>query len=427
MIVRICVLTAALVVCCSGQAARERITLGEAEKIALQNNPLIGATEAQAQAASEIRPQIRSAFYPVVTGNVSGVGAPSDTRIGAGGLNNPVIYSRFGSGFSASQMITDFGRTSALVRGAELRANAEFENYKESRAEVLMAVNRAYIAGLRADAAVEVARRTVTARQAIADHARALAESQLKSELDVRFAEVNVAEARLLLEQAENSRRAADAELSAALGYPLPRTFDLVAEPLLELPSTDPVRLVSDATTRRPEVAGRRFEVEAARQTVAAERKLRFPTVSAVGSFGAIPFYAERLGNNHYAAAGLNVTLPFLNGGLFGARRAEAEYRAVAAERRLQATVQRISRDVSVAVINAQSAAQRMALSERLTEQASLALDLARARYELGLSSIVELSQAQIALTNAELQNVSARFDYQLQRAIVAFQTGEMR
>jgi outer membrane protein len=288
-------------------------------------------------------------------------------------------------------------------------------------------VNRAYIAGLRAQATLEVARRTVAARQLIADHARALAESQLKSELDVRFAEVNVAEARLLLENAENNRQAAEAELSAALGYPVPRRFELVAEPLRELPSTDPARLIGDAVTRRPDLAGRRFEVQAAQQVVAAERKLRFPTVSAVASFGAIPLYAERLGNNHYAAAGLNVTIPFLNGGLFGARRAEAEYKAVAAQRRLDATVQRIARDVSVALINAQSAAQRMALGEQLVQQASLALDLAQSRYELGLSSIVEVSQAQIALTNAEVQNLNARYDYQLQRALVAYQTGEMQ
>jgi outer membrane protein len=249
----------------------------------------------------------------------------------------------------------------------------------------------------------------------------------LKSELDVRFAEVNVAEAQLLLENALNDRRAADAELSMALGYSSLRSFELVAEPTRELPSTDAVRLIGEAVTRRPELASRRFEVDAAQQLVEAEGKLRFPTVSAVASVGAIPLYAQGLGNNHYAAGGINVTLPFLNGGLFGARRAEAQHRAVAAQRRLEATAHRIARDVSVALIGAESAAQRMALSTRLVEQASLALDLARSRYELGLSSIVELSQAQIAQTNAEIQSSNARFDYQLHRAVVAYQTGEMK
>jgi outer membrane protein len=409
------------------QDSPERLSLTEAEQIALGNNPRIRAAEAQALASTQVRPQIRAAMYPVLTGNVSGVGAPSDTRIAAGAINNPAIFSRFASGVTASQMITDFGRTSALARSAELRANAEFETHKATRADVLLAVNRAYYAGLRSQAVLDIAQRTVIARQAIADHARALAASQLKSELDVRFAEVSLAEAKLLVENALNERRAADAELSMALGYTTVRTFQLVAEPARELPSTDPLKLTAQAVSRRPELAGRRFDVEAAQQLVEAERKLRFPSVSAVASFGAIPVYAEELGNNHYAAAGINISLPFLNGGLFAARQAEARYKAQAAQRRLDETTQRIARDVTVAVIAAQSAAQRMALSTQLVEQASLALDLAQARYELGLSSIVELSQAQIARTNAEVQKSVAEFDYQLQRALVGYHIGEMQ
>ncbi len=412
---------------CFGQTAPVRLTLADAEATALKNNPEISAAQAQALAVSQQRTEIRSALFPVLSGNVSGVQAPGDTRIGAGGLNNPVIYSRFGSGFSASQMITDFGRTSALGRSAELRANAEFENHKATRADILLSVNRAYMAGLRADALLDVARRTLAARQAMADQARALAASQLKSELDVRFAEVNVAEAELILETAKNDRNAADADLTMALGYTTPHTFELVEQPPRELPSTDPARLITDAISRRPELAGRHFELEAAQQMVEAERKLRFPTVSAVASAGAIPFYAEKLGNNHYVAAGVNVTIPFLNGGLYSARRTEAEYRAVAAKRKEDAAMQQIARDVTVAVISAQSAAQRMGVAAKLVEQASLALELARARYELGLSSIVELSQAQIAETNAEVQNLNARFDYQYQRAVVTYQTGEMQ
>jgi len=426
---KLLVLTTAVTagLCAFGQQVPERLTLADAEQIALKNNPRIGAAEAQALASSQIRTQVRSAMFPNLSGAVSGVGAPSDTRIGAGGINNPAIFSRFASGVSGSQMITDFGRTSALVQSADLRANAEFEAHKATRADVLFAVNRAYFAGLRAQAVLEIAERTVASRQLIVDHARALAASQLKSELDVRFAEVSLAEAKLLVENASNERRVADAELSMALGYPATRSFHLVSEPARELPSTDPERLISEAVTRRPELAGRRFDLQAAQKLVEAERKLRFPTVSAVASFGAIPFYAEKLGNNHYAAGGLNITLPFLNGGLFRARRAEAEYRAVAAQRRLDETIQRIARDINVAVIGAQSAAQRMALSTQLVEQSAMALDLAQARYELGLSSIVELSQAQIARTNAEIQRSNAAFDYQLQRAVVGYHIGEMQ
>jgi outer membrane protein len=207
MIPRIAVITALAAVCAGAQGTPERLTLTEARQTALKNNPRIAAAELQANAAAQVPAEIRAAMYPLISANVTGAGAPSDTRIAAGGVNNPAIFSRFASGVSASQMITDFGRTSALAQGAGFRANSEFEAHKASRAEVLLAVTRAYYAGLRAQAILAIAQRAVDARQAMADYAAALAEGKLKSELDVRFAQVNLAEAKLLLETAANDRR----------------------------------------------------------------------------------------------------------------------------------------------------------------------------------------------------------------------------
>lgn len=405
----------------------QRLTLAEAEEIALRTNPRIAGAQAQALAVAQGEVQARAPLYPVLSGSLTGAGAPSDTRLAAGALNNPIIFSRLASGVSASQLLYDFGRTSALARTASQRANAEFETVKATRSEILLGVHRAYYTGLRAEALSRIAKGAIEARQSMVDYARALAESQLKSELDVRFAEVSLAEARLLLETATNERRVADAELSAALGYAEPRRFQLVEEPARELPSTDPLRLIGDAIANRPELAGRRFDVEAARSFVEAERKLRFPAISAMASLGGTPFHDARLGNSYFAAGGVNITLPFLNGGLFNSRRVEAEQRATVAQRRLDELQQRIARDVAVAVVGAESAAQRTALAGSLVEQANLALELAQARYDLGLSSIVELSQAQLARTNAELQRENARFDYQVQRLLVEYHTGALR
>lgn len=413
----------ALAIC----AEPRRLTLTEAEDIALRANPSISAAALQALAAGQVAPQIRSALYPTISGNITGAGAPTDTRIAAGGLNNPSIYSRFATGVSASQLITDFGRTSALAESARLHAQSENKRERATKEDVLLAVNRAYITGLRAQAAVMIAERAVAARQSIAEHAKALAAGQLKSDLDVRFAEVAVGEARLMLETARNERHAADAQLSFLLGYSSPQTFALVDEPAVELPSTNPDTLIGQALSQRPELAAARLDLQAARKQVEAEKKSRFPSVAVVASFGAIPVGVSGLGRSDYAAAGLNIGLPFLNGGLFTARRAEAEYREGAAAKRVEQARYQISRDVSVSLLSAQSASDRMALSTRLVEQAGVALDLAQARYDLGLSSIVELSQAQLARTSAEMQNANARYDYQLQRAILAYHLGQLR
>ena len=87
----------------------------------------------------------------------------------------------------------------------------------------------------------------------------------------------------------------------------------------------------------------------------------------------------------------------------------------------------RVSRDVRVALLDAQTGFQRLDLTNQLLEQASLAQELAEARYNLGLSSIVELTQAQLNKTRAEIEQASARYDYQARTAALRYQTGTLK
>ena len=80
-----------------------------------------------------------------------------------------------------------------------------------------------------------------------------------------------------------------------------------------------------------------------------------------------------------------------------------------------------------VAYLNALTANDRLSLTDQLLEQARLALDLAQSRYDLGLSSIVELSQAQLNLTSAQIESARAKYDYQSMRTLVEYETGVLR
>jgi outer membrane protein len=119
--------------------------------------------------------------------------------------------------------------------------------------------------------------------------------------------------------------------------------------------------------------------------------------------------------------------VPVFNGGLFHARQAEAELKARAARENVTDLANRVTQDVRVAWLNAQTGRERVGLTAQLLRQAELGLDLARGRYDLGLSSIVELSQAQLNLTAAQIAGASARYDYQAQRAILDYQLGALR
>ena len=118
---------------------------------------------------------------------MTGVGADNGSRLAAGGLNNPVVYNRLGTGLSIGQMITDFGRTGNLARSATLRAEAQDQAAESTRSQVLLRTGAAYFGVLRARAVLQVAAQTAAARQLVVDQVSALAESKLKSTLDVSF------------------------------------------------------------------------------------------------------------------------------------------------------------------------------------------------------------------------------------------------
>ena len=151
-----------------------------------------------------------------------------------------------------------------------------------------------------------------------------------------------------------------------------------------------------------------------------------FPTIAAAGAAGVTPWRQDGL-NPNYAAIGVNVSVPLTNGNLFSARHAEATLRARAEAERVRDLENRVTRDVRVALLDAQTGFQRLDLTNQLLEQASLAEDLAESRYNLGLSSIVELTQAQLNKTRAEIEQASARYDYQARMAALRYQTGALK
>jgi outer membrane protein len=399
------------------------LNLAEAQRQAIRNNPQFAAARLTAAASYQVPPQYRAAYSPTLAGAVTGVGADGGARLAAGALNNPSVYNRAASGLIASQMITDFGHTGNLVAMAQLQAQAQDQAAETTRANILIATSEAYFDELRAQALVKVADQTVGARQLVADQVSALAASKLRSELDVSFAKVNLADAKLLQVQAYNDVKAAAARLAAVMGLPNETVFSLDEEALPQ-GLLDPVAaLIQEAIQNRPELKDLRFQQSAAERFAKSEHALYYPSVGVLGTAGFAPAGDPQIASR-YGAIGLNVNIPILNGGLFKARTAAAELKAQAATQNITAQEYEIIRDVRVAYLNATTAYDKMALTQQLLQQAQLALDLAQSRYNLGLSSIVELSQAQLNLTAAQIADTSARYDYQAERVNLEYQTG---
>jgi Outer membrane protein len=418
--------SAALVFAVTGVRAQTPLSLEEAQKLALRNNPQISVSRYSADAAAQIPAELGAAFQPNVFGSLTGTGADSGSRIAAGVLNNPALYNHAGSGLTVNQLITDFGRTHSLVDSAKFRARAQEQVVQTTLAQVLLQTDRAYFNVLRAQSVLKVAEQTVAARQLVSDQVTTLAQSNLKSQLDVSFANVNLADARLLLSSAQNDLESAFAELATAIGLPAQTRFALGDEPMPGALPNDVAPLISEAIQKRPELSDLRLQQEAAERFEKAERALWYPTVAAIGTAGFAPLGDPQI-SGRYGAVGVNVNVPVFNGGLFKARRSEADFRAKAAAQSVKDLENRVMRDVRVAFANARTAFERVGLTAQLLDQAKLALDLAQSRYDLGLSSIIEVSQAQLNLTSAQISSAAAKYDYQAQRAQLDFQVGVLR
>ena len=411
--------------------AAPQLTLKDAAALALKNHPQVQAAQLNYQASQQAVTEARSAYYPVIGGDVTGSQGNPQARIGAGDLSAPRLFDRFAQGVSVSQLITDSGRTSNLVASSKLQAQASSRTYQATRYDVLLRVNQAYFDALRAQGLVKVAQETVAARQLLVDQVTILAQNKLRSQLDVGFAAVSLAQAKLLLIRTQDTVQQALAELTEALGIEQQQAYTLVDEPLPPSPPADSGTLVAQAVQERPELAGLRLERESAYRFERAEKDLSYPTVTLEAVGGFIPFIhqltATQLVPNEYEGADVNVHIPIFNGGLFTARREAARFRAQAADQRVRDLEQRIARDVRVAWSNSLTAYHQLDVTAELLRESAMALDLAQGRYKLGLSSIVELTEAQLNLTQAEVENLSAKYDYQRLNAALQYSIGMLR
>ena len=392
----------------------------QAEALALKNNPQITMGRLRALEAGQMVREQRSALLPTAYLSLTGVESSSNARITAGGLNNPIIYPRAATGATVSQLITDFGRTTNLS-SAQAAAKAEEQNSAATTAQIVLAVDQAFYNALETRALLQVAQQTVQARQLSVDKISALTQAKLKSDLDLSFSNVDLARAKLLQLEATNNFAASLATLSAILGYPDQQQFDLMeSSSTPEQPDADVNPLIVQALRQRPELLALQDQVTSAEKFGHADHDLWRPTVSALGAIGVAPIRNDAL-PNWYGAVGVNVNIPVFNGFLYNAHAKTADLQTEVAKQRLMDERNNIARNVRKAWQNSRQAFERLSLTEQLRDQANLGLHLAESRYRLGLGSIVELGQAELQKTEADIANTDAQYQYRLTRLELAY------
>jgi outer membrane protein len=410
-----------------------RLTRVQAEQLALKNNPRISVGHLLGLAQHQIYREARAAELPNLNGAVTAVNANEGSRIGAGSLTASRLLEHAGAGVTLSQLITDFGRTINLVSSSRLLEKAQNANALATAEDIVLATDQAFYNALQAQALLKVAQQTVTTRGSVEHQVDELAKNKLKSTLDLAFAQVNLSQAKLLQLDAQNNVDSTLAALTAVLGFDKQVRYELSDEETqLPPPSPDVDVLINTAIQQRPDLQALNYDQLAAEKFRRAQRDQLLPTISALGIAGGTPVRPDCFGgcfpnyfvSSWYGAVGVNMNVPIFNGFLFSAEASEANYRAKAATENTRDLRDRVVRDVRTAWLAANTAFQRVGVEAELAKEADLGLTLAQGRYQLGLGSIVELSQAQLQQTDAAIGYVNAQYQYRLTLSTLTFEIG---
>lgn len=407
------------------------ITRSDAERMAFQNNPRITASHLLALAAGQVTRQTRSGELPQVYGATTVEKAEDGSRIGAGSLTDSRLYTHAGAGGTLSQLITDFGHTRDLVATNKLQQKAQDRTTIATEQDVLIAADEAFYRLLNAQSLLNVAKVTVAARGDVQKLTSALTKSALKSDLDLNIASADLSQSQLLQLDAENAVASASAALAAVLAAPPDTLYQAVEDPQAPLPPPpapdSSSALNADAQAQRPDLQALRLNAQAYQKFARAQQLQHLPTISTLATGGITPVAPDGIFTpNYYAAGGVNLTLPIFTGFHIEAQAEEARLRQKATEKQAQELSDTIARDVRIGILNAQTAFRRIAVADQFRDQTAQALALAQTRYKLGLSSIVELSQAQLQSTQAAVAAVNARYDYLLALRSLDYARGQL-
>ncbi|HEY6002561.1 MAG TPA: TolC family protein [Anaeromyxobacter sp.] len=408
-------MTPALLALLAAAAGPRTLTLDEALARA-RSHPQISAARAAVEGASARAAEARAGFLPSAAATADATAA-TDNAIPARASDprpnvSDVLHPSLTATLTLSQPIWDFGRTLGTFRSARLSERAAEADLAAAVDETAFEVRTAYYGALAAEALLVAADETVRQMQKHVSFAEESFAVGRRTRFDVTRARVELASARIARIQALNGVALARAALSAAIGEPI---ADAVLAPAEERPDDPlPDRAIAEALARRPELAALDRRIAAQLELVGAAKATFLPVL---GASGQVAWSAPDVPLVRNWQAGVTLTWPILAGGADRARWREQEAAARALRAARDALALRIREEAEQSALAIIEARARRAAADVLLSQAQENLGLAEGRYQQGVGNIIELTDAQAALTAGRAQAVRAGYDVAIARA----------
>ena len=411
----------------SAQPRELAISLRQAVDLATApdgNTRVALAAEMVEQADSQSN-QSRAALLPHVEGSVSqqsivrnleAVGIQFDTPPFPG-FNFPVVvgpFDVFDARLSATQMIFDWSAIQRY-RSAKLQSSAARQEESSTREEVSAQVARAYVVMLRSQEQVDTARADVELAEALEKLAASRKDAGTGTGIEVTRAQVQLANERQKLLIRENERRSAQLQLSRLMGVSLSTELRLTTPlqpPEMQAAEVEPA--LAEALEHRSDWNAQLQREEALRRADGSVKSERLPSLSGFGDYGSIGSHANSAVPTRTFGVALKV--PIFDGGRRDARRSESFSRLRQEEIRSRDLRQQIELELRLAFDSLNSAVSQVETAESGLALARQEQEQAQRRYEAGVGSSIEITDAQTRLARARQNRTDALVLYNLAR-----------
>jgi outer membrane protein len=398
------------------------LSVDDAVAIALETQPSIQTRLSEYGAAvfrvdqefSRLLPQLSAGWTAARSQNVGGI-----SNAVTGTSERTWNTSSAGPRISLSQVLFDFGKTWASTDVARRVADSALEDTELQRQLVTQTVKESFTNINFAQRLIRVNEQALQRSELNLRSARGFFEVGTRPKSDVTRAEVDVANARLDVIRARNAERLARVALATAMGLPATTPLQIEDNLIYQPVSLDPARLLEEALRQRPESRRARLQADAAESRVRRAYRDFFPDITGNGFYG-----AQRTDFSEVWELGLSLTWTIFDGGNLIARYRETKALLDAERARVRATELDVSREVEQAQNNVIESQERIQAAQVAVASAQENFRLAQGRFDAGVGTILELTDAQLFLTLAQNTEAQALADYRIALARLDRATG---
>ena len=403
------------------------LTLEQCTAMALKYHPSLRASQAAIEASKFRVEQALSTYYPQanLTGSYNTATSNFPSVQGGTGSYTWTFFDLYSAGLALNQNIYDFGRTAHNVKINRENVKASEQDLTTTKQSVVLNLKQAYFGVLQALRLIQVADDTIKQMQDHLAQAQGFYQAGTRPKIDVTKAGVDLANAELALVQARNNYQVAQVTLNNALGLRQDLTFPI--EDTLALKPTEITReeILKAAYEQRPELLQLKARQQAQEATIKLAQSSYYPVLSGTANY---LYRGPEPGEMYWdLSIGAILSIPLFSG--FSSPNQVAEARANLSN--LQAQEESLKLNIRLeadqAYLSLKLAFEQVAVTEKSQAQAQENFELATGRYQVGVGSPLEVTDAEVLLANARANNVTALYNYKIAEARIEKAMGTVR